>query len=641
MKKGLKLSNNCISALLIVLIGLSSCEKDELEDALEQVNKEKAVKFRNKQIDQDAHEKMENHYLKGIAEFAFHPSGGWVLVTQDGGKYYEDVPNNLLAKLDQYLNAGHEVQCIAFPPKGGDSWVVVTDRKKFARNIPEECNDKLDELISRGEQILDVAFPFKRPNDNSWVIITDKSYYARNIDDECYQMLHNFWQEYEPGKRSRPVYSVAFEPNGGWTIIAQDYFFARKVDDDASEKMSDFVKSKHQISHVAFDPDGDGWSIIANEKYKTRPPDHEIEKFEENVNSNTIWQEMRNKSVPAVSVAVVVDNKLQWSTAYGHVRRGKPHAAHHNTMYQAASISKLVTAVGMHKMVDDGLINFSEDIRSYLSLGIKIRSCIDADSTSVILKDVLNHQSSVMGRGTTRPLDICSGFDSDKGGGYGGYGQNENIPTVEQLIQNNGPSKSPEISLSHKPNTGRSYSGQAFTLLQKLTDDITGSPFSLWMKRNMLKPLDMNDSYFEPNPRDRFMDENNFAYGYKENNNEVDGGYKIYPHYAAAGLYTTAVDLANMIIMLNQDGTFRGNQYLSSSRANDITDNYVGAFNAKGNFNTNNAGYAHGGINTGFHSVMVGFPGSNAGVVVMTNRQRDDISFRRAVAQAVIDAYGW
>ena len=45
MKKGPRLTFNWVSILLIVLIGLSSCEEDELEDALQQANKEKTPKF--------------------------------------------------------------------------------------------------------------------------------------------------------------------------------------------------------------------------------------------------------------------------------------------------------------------------------------------------------------------------------------------------------------------------------------------------------------------------------------------------------------------------------------------------------------------------------------------------------------------
>lgn len=626
----------------LLLLGLSSCDEqtaDELEEGLEDAALIfDPLKF-NRNINQEAHEKMEELLPEGIAVFAFHPGGGWVIVTRQGSKFARNIPEECNTKLEEFLANGHEIRSIAFPPKGGNSWVIVTDQDKFARNIPEECNTQLESFMARGEEIRHVAFPFERPNDNSWLIIGEDSFFARNIDDECYQLLRNLEQVYEEGKRiSRPVYSVAFEPGGGWAILAKDYYFARNIDEDAFQKMGDFSGDKRQISVIAFDPDGSGWSVIANDQYSARPVDHEIEIFEENVAGKSIWQHMRDSSVQAVSVAVVVDNQVLWTTAYGHLRKGESHAAHPESMFQAASISKAVTAVGMHKLVDEGKIALTDDIRDDLSVTIPVRSCISSNSVSLILEDVMSHRSSVMGRGSSLPLTNCTNFNSRRGGGYDGYGQNTSIPSLNQIIAGSGPANSDPISLSQAPGSFN-YSGDGYTLLQKLIEDLSGDTYSNWMTTEILQLMGMNDSYFQINPPQHYFDDNQFAYGYDTGDNAVPGGHNRYPEFAAAGLYTTAPDLARMLIMLNQQGQIGGKQVLSTNSADNIAQNGVGVFT--NGFTTNNPYYTHGGTNRGFRSVIVGFPDIDAGVVVMTNRQNSTSSFRVAVAQAVIDAYGW
>jgi CubicO group peptidase (beta-lactamase class C family) len=597
----------------------------------------------NRNIDPEAHAQMERLLAEGIAVFAFHPDGGWVIVTEKGSKFARNIPEECNQKLEEFLAAGHKIRSIAFPPQGGNRWVIVTDRTKFARNIPAEANEQLERFLAQGHKVLSVAFPYRRTTDNSWVILAEDDFFARNIDDEAYQIIRNFMQRPRPGAaRSRPVHDVAFAPGGGWVVLGEDDFYARNIDDEAFQTLGNFWNDKRQIAIVAFDPDGNGWSIISNEKYTTRPELDEIQLFERNVGGETVSQRRRTNNVPGVSVAVVVDNRLAWSTGYGHLVTGGDDAAHPESLYQAASISKVLAAIGMHRLVDDGDINLDSDILDDLSVAVPSRPCLNGNP-AILLRDVLSHVSPVMGRSTTRPMDVCSGFTANVGGGYSGYAAGASLPTLNQIIAGTGSANTPAITRSRFIGGMFSYSGDGFTLLQKLTEDLTGDSFSNWMQEEILDPMGMDDSFFSTTVPQRFFDARNVATGHSESGARISGDRRQYPEFAAAGLYSTARDLARVIIMLNQDGVIGGTRILSAAARDSLVVSGIGIFvNGGANVTANADFYLHGGTNDGFRSLLVGIPGERAGVVVMTNGDaRFGATFREELVQAVINAYGW
>lgn len=595
----------------------------------------------NRRINQEAHEQMGRMLDEGIAVFAFHPDGGWVIVTEKGNKFARSIPTECNQKLEEFLARGHHIRSIAFPPGGGNRWVIVTDQTLAARNIPNEAYQKLLDFQNDDREIRCVAFPYERFTDNSWVIVADDDFSARNIDDEAYQVMRNLFQYPRPGRaKSRPIHFIAFEPGGGWTILAEDYYFARNIDDGCFQQMGNYYNQLRENAIVAFDPDGDGWSVIANDKLPARLLKDPIETFESSVGGKSIWPRMRDANVPGVSVAVVIDNELTWSAGYGHLADGADAATHPESMFQAASISKVVTAIGMHKLIDEGEINLTDDIRDDLNVTIPARGCLSGDP-DMVLRDVLRHRSSVMGRGTTFPLTNCGVFLSG-GGGYEGYAASENLPTLNQIIAGSGPTNSSPITRSRSGGTF-SYSGDGYTLLQKLVQDLTDESFSFWMRNEILVPTGMNDSYFQISLPPSYFDDRQVAAGHDFNGDRISGDRRRYPEFAAAGLYSNAEDLARMIIMLNNNGKVGKKTVLSQTGRDNLVLNGIGVFRSNGNISATNNLYTHGGTNSGFRSIFIGFPAIDAGIVVMTNGDSNVGmgNFREEVAQAVIDAYGW
>lgn len=610
------------------------------------------IKF-NKNISDEAHKKITQLLPKGINDFSYSPNGGWVVIVKTNQTFARNIPKECDAKMKDLKVKGHKIQQVSFPPHGGsNSWIIITDRSTFARNIPKECHAKIEEFKKKNKRIKSVSFPYKDVYDskNAWVIITKEGdFYAKNIPDECFQILRNLRESDMPGKRAvRKINKVCFTPSGGWVVLADDYFFARNIPAEALKRLRSFQKSKYKSHVIAFTPNGKGWSLIANDKYSNTPKDL-IRKFESDVAGKSIWKVMRDNNVPGVSVAVVINGKIAWSTAYGHLQKGKKnYAVHPESMFQAASISKVFAAIGAHKLVDQGKVTLTENLLTSGKLKTKIplHKCLNENDfknfNSVTVENILQHKSGIAGRGA-----MIKNCENDKitykgknkngdytGGGYQGYISMNSIPKLSKLMES--------VMITYKPSdqpNGKSswYSGPAFTTLQKLTEDVTNETYAGWMKSNILNPLEMNKSRFTIHP-EKYYKTKNLARGHDAKGKIYDI-YR-YPQYAAAGLYTNALELANMIIMINNEGTFNKGTVLSSTAMDNLIGEDMGV-------NVTDAGnYYHGGVNTGFVVYFSGYPTiddkengiKSAGIVVLTNGSNN---IRALVKNAIKKVYGW
>src|SRR5262249_31191544 len=75
---------------------------------------------------------------------------------------------------------------------------------------------------------------------------------------------------------------------------------------------------------------------------------------------------MRQLRVPGVSVAVINNGRIEWAKGYGVVEAGSPVRVNPATMFQAASISKPVAAMGALRLVQAGKLALDEDVNKRL-----------------------------------------------------------------------------------------------------------------------------------------------------------------------------------------------------------------------------------------------------------------------------------
>jgi CubicO group peptidase (beta-lactamase class C family) len=70
-----------------------------------------------------------------------------------------------------------------------------------------------------------------------------------------------------------------------------------------------------------------------------------------------LGEAMRTLKIPSISIALIDKGEIAWSGSIGD--RGP------DTLYQAASISKFVTAIAVLRLVQDGQLDLDTDVRRY------------------------------------------------------------------------------------------------------------------------------------------------------------------------------------------------------------------------------------------------------------------------------------
>ena len=80
----------------------------------------------------------------------------------------------------------------------------------------------------------------------------------------------------------------------------------------------------------------------------------------------TLAERMEHHHVPGVSIALIEDYEIQWARGYGVLEAGKEKRVMPETLFQSASISKPVSAVGALALVEQGRWKLDDNINDSL-----------------------------------------------------------------------------------------------------------------------------------------------------------------------------------------------------------------------------------------------------------------------------------
>lgn len=357
---------------------------------------------------------------------------------------------------------------------------------------------------------------------------------------------------------------------------------------------------------------------------------HEISKVESGLMPAThfegepLWtlaSRMKHYNVPGVSVAVIKNSKIIWSKAYGlaDIESKIPVGTH--TLFQAASMSKPVSVYAALKEVSNGKLDPDADVNTYLTFW-KIPENQFTKGKKVSFKNIASH---------------TAGFTVS---GFPGYETGKPVPTLLQVLNGQSPSNTSAVVVDKAPGTSFRYAGGGYCVMQQMLMDMKGKDFPTLMKENVLVPLEMNNSTFsQPLPESQSQWA---ATAYNMDGKRVQGKYHIYPEMAAAGLWTTAEDLAQFVIDIQNTLGNKSHKIISQKIADEFTSPYIDKFEGLGIFLEDRIGQAyftHGGWNEGFSSKFIGSKTSGDGVVILTNTNKPD--FIEELVRSVAAVYKW
>ncbi|MED4728258.1 serine hydrolase [Aneurinibacillus migulanus] len=324
------------------------------------------------------------------------------------------------------------------------------------------------------------------------------------------------------------------------------------------------------------------------------------------------WQE--NYGVPGVALGIVHEGRIAYTLNYGYADKKKKIPLSDNTLFQAASISKSLTAWGILHLADEGLLSLDDPVGKFLTRWQLPASGFNHDE--VTIRRLLSH---------------TAGLSPHKG--YLGVAPGKRLRPIEESLSGKGWFNEP-VKITGKPGAEAVYSGGGYTMLQLVIEEVTGMPFDRYMKEQIMKPLGMKSSSFRQEPTDSNLSK---AYGYF--------GQEL-PNYqfseqAAAGLKTNTTDMMTLILasMEVSNSESKGHGVITSKRVEEmqkpvLSENGLGVFVKK--LSNQHTLIYHSGDNRGWHSFYGLIPDTKDGLVILTNSE-NGIELRQDIYHAWIE----
>ena len=307
---------------------------------------------------------------------------------------------------------------------------------------------------------------------------------------------------------------------------------------------------------------------------------------------------MKQYSISGCNIALVKDGEIAWTEGYGYADMASGRALTTDTPMSVQSITKPVTAWGIMRLVEKGLVDLNAPVLQYLKSWQFPQSGYPTEEITV--RQLLSHTSGM-------PLGDFTNI----------YSPGDAMPSNRDVMTG-------EAVLMREPGTGFSYSNTGYNLLEILIEDVTGQSFSEYIRTEVLLPLGMESATFD-------IDKAVTPYpptGYNLSGEPVS--VYLYPSKASGGLFATAHDIARFAAT-----GMKENPVLSIESINRMykpESHKIGIYGLI--FETYGFGHyieklpngalsvSHGGQGNGIMTHLQAVPETDDAIVILTNSQR-------------------
>ena len=307
---------------------------------------------------------------------------------------------------------------------------------------------------------------------------------------------------------------------------------------------------------------------------------------------------MKQYSIPGCNIALVKNGEIAWTQGYGYADMASSRALTVDTAMSVQSITKPVTAWGVMRLAEKGLIDLDTPVSQYLkSWQFPLT---DYPTEKISVRQLLSHTSGM-------PL-----------------GDFTNIYSPGEVMPSNRDVMTGEAVLMREPGTGFSYSNTGYNLLEILIEDVTGQSFSEYMRMEVLLPLGMESSFFDIDTAAKPYPPT----GYNLRGEPVP--VYLYPSKASGGLFATAHDIARFAVAGLQENPVLSIE--SINRMYQPESHKIGIygliFEAYGfghyieKLPNGALSVSHGGQGNGIMTHLQAVPETGDAIVILTNSQR-------------------
>ena len=316
-------------------------------------------------------------------------------------------------------------------------------------------------------------------------------------------------------------------------------------------------------------------------------------------------------NIPSASIALVSNDRVIWSEAYGYSNLWARTPASTNTVYLIGSTFKTMSTVALLQQMEQGKFKLDDAVNKYLT-EFKIQG--EDPQHPITFRHLLTHTSSLPGDFGAFPV----------------WGDTV-PPSLEDYLRKS-------LKVTTPPMTKVEYSNMAYTLVGYLVQKFSGMPYKQYIQEKIFTPMEMTSTAFEPRPD---MEERlSIPYVVDPKTGSQVGAVRVKASVWPAGIvYGTVLDQANWLICNLNGGVFKGKRLISEDTLNQMFTRQYDQFKGgiEGIWGNETAGFgltwwnqvrdgdryfAHSGSLAGYTAFLLGNRDRKLGFAILTNGNR-------------------
>lgn len=184
-----------------------------------------------------------------------------------------------------------------------------------------------------------------------------------------------------------------------------------------------------------------------------------------------VEHEMRDKAIPALSLALVDGDHVVWSRGFGFADSARMRPATAQTVYRVGSVSKLFTDIGVMQLVERGQLDLDAPVTRYLP-DFRPRN---PWGTPITLRQLMSHRA-----GLVREPPVGNYFET-------------NEPSLAQTVASLN-----RTTLVYAPGTRTKYSNAGIAVVGYVLQRMQRQPFAPYLKTQVLEPMGLREAAFAP-----------------------------------------------------------------------------------------------------------------------------------------------
>jgi len=276
--------------------------------------------------------------------------------------------------------------------------------------------------------------------------------------------------------------------------------------------------------------------------YSAQPDLHNINDYDElkSFMDTFIQDQLEEYHIPGAVLAIVRGDEILFTGGYGYADlESQQLVSAGETLFRVGSVSKLFTWTAVMQLVEQGQLDVNADVNRYLP-DFRVP---DTFAEPVTLSHLLTHTAGF----AARYVDTEARDARD-------------LRSLHEVVINDMPDR------VRSPGTLTAYSNYGAALAGYIVEQTSGIPFSQFIEENIFRPLGMTRSTFRQPLPPEYISDRATGYYYRDGVFQA-GQFQYFQLVPANSMSSTAVDIAQFMVMHLQNGRYGNKRILQESTA--------------------------------------------------------------------------